>query len=148
MAMTARQSASRCPGAGHDGPRVRFRNKTLRECNSQFGKFLRICEKELDVVNTMRAFEVAKCYEEGVQRLDRKLVVFERPTGKDDPRRVRSGSSLNRERLPQLAKLLVAGSHSASRHPARASAVLSSCVPREVARMPTQHVFGQPLSNA
>ena len=27
----------------------------------------------------------------GVQRLDRKLVVFERPMGKDDPRRARSG---------------------------------------------------------
>lgn len=84
----------------------------------------------------------------GMQRLDRKLVVFERPMGKDDPRRVWSGSSLNRERFPQLAKLLVAGSHGTARRPARTGAAWLSCIQRKVAPLPARHAFIQHPSNA
>ena len=53
-----------------------------------------------------------------------------------------------REPLSLLANPLVAGSHTASGHPCRPSAVLSPCVHREVARMPTRHAPGRPSLNA
>src|SRR6185437_15529509 len=53
-----------------------------------------------------------------------------------------------REPLSLLANPLVAGSHTASGHPCRPSAVLSPYVHREVARMPTRHAPGRPSLNA
>jgi len=84
----------------------------------------------------------------GVQRLDRKLVVFERPAGKDDPRRAGQVCRSARERFPQLAKLLVAGSHRASRHRSWPNAVPSPRVRREIARIPWRRALDQPPSNA
>lgn len=62
-------------------------NKTYRERNSRFRKFLHDLPTWLTQSEHLKLQNVTK----GVQRLDRKLAVLERPMGKDDPRRVWSG---------------------------------------------------------